>query len=148
MTNPVLSWRRYCGFAVLLLALTLTSCGCHTINRARTPVEVTNAVATRTTALADLEKALTAGTADAAMIDNTMAAEQLAWETLFSAADSFTAPGDMRTVLQSQKVGVKVARSKIAAGEYSPAETIELVQQLRSAWAGLHKYYNPEPTDG
>lgn len=117
---------------------------CRTLNAVTTPAEVVTAVHLRSDALKAAETALAAGQLPDAALVQLLTEDEAAWKYLRAEAGSFTASADFKAVLQTQEIGVRVAREKIVAGEYQPAEKLELVQTLAKAWASLETYYHPQ----
>lgn len=126
-----------------VLALFVATPSCRTLNAVTTPQQVVTTVHLRSDALKTAEAALTAGSLTDQALVQLLTEDEAAWKYLRDEAANFTASADFKAVLQTQEIGVRVARQKIAAGEYQPQEKLELVHTLAQAWASLETYYNP-----
>lgn len=129
---------------LLIVALFAATPACRTIDAMTTPAQVVTTVKLRSQTLTEAETALTAGQLTDAALVQLLTDDEAAWKYLREETNRFTASADFKAVLQTQEIGVRVAREKVAAGEYQPAEKIELVRTLAKAWASLETYYNPK----
>lgn len=129
-------------FALLLVFAFTIPPACRTVNARLAPAAVLTAVDLRTDTLAAAQTALQGGLLDDAALLQLLADDEAAWGYLRENS-GFTTSADLNAVLQTQQIGVRVAREKIAAGLYSPAEKLELVSALALAWSTLDTYYTP-----
>lgn len=129
---------------LLIVALFAAVPSCRTVDAMATPAQVVTTVHLRSEALKAAETALTAGQlADPALVQ-LLTDDEAAWKYLRDETNGITISADLKAVMQTQEIGVRVARQKIAAGEYAPAEKVELLHTLAAVWASLETYYHPK----
>jgi len=125
---------------ILACVVAFSAPACRTLDAVTTPPEVVQTTATRGAALAQLELQLPSY--DDEQLANALMEDAAAWAYL-EEATGFTTPADLKAVVQSQKIAVKVAAEKVRRGEFTNEQKLSLVQALRKAWDSLSKYYNP-----
>ena len=129
---------------ILLLVALPVFAACPTLHSITVPVEVTQTVELRSTAMTRVSDGLTRGAIDDSALLGALRSDLDAWQLMRDQASSLGAPDDFTVVVQSQTIALDVAIAKIEAGEYNPQQKVDLVDALALAWANLSTYFQPE----
>jgi hypothetical protein len=135
----------FVGAFVIAFCLTpFLATSCRTIDAHLAPAQVVTTVELRSQAITQADALLKAGKLPDAALIQLLRDDVSAWAYLRTSANGMTASADMQSVLQTQQIGLTVAIKKIAAGEYTVPEKVELLDTLVQTWASLETYYNPK----